>query len=204
MKDIKMTWHDTPEEVHRAMWEPVAIEDNVTYAELCGMTGGGTDAEGNIVEFTFAQEMEAIRQMGVFGFADTMDRHIHAWADPSTPRETVIHMLAHQIGHLTGTPCEDDLQEAMRAASYGAVASMAFSLLPTADGCRNLKSDLTAIEGTVIAADIDPLMGNPSMIIERSNGSSVILLGLTEVECQASAQAFMDGVVLTLSRRPGD
>lgn len=130
MQNIKMTWYDTPQEVHRAMWTPVALEEGMSYEDICETLGGGTDADGNIVEITYEKEMAAIREMGVWGFADTLDRHIHAWADPSTPRETVIYMLAHEIAHLAGTPSEDDVQEELRAESYGAVAAQAFSLLP--------------------------------------------------------------------------
>lgn len=58
--------------------------------------------------------------------------------------------------------------------------------------------NLIEIEGLLVATDVDPMMGKPSLILERPDGSSVILLGLTDAECNAAAQAYMDGVALRL------
>lgn len=68
-----------------------------------------------------------------------------------------------------------------------------------------MTSNRIAIEGLLVVADVDPMMGQPSMILERADGSSVIVLGLTKEECAAAAEEYMSGVVLTLrAMREGD
>lgn len=68
-----------------------------------------------------------------------------------------------------------------------------------------MKTDLMTIAGEVDvvglshAADVDPLIGKPSLILKRPDGSTVVLLGLTEEECKAGAKAFMDPAVIILS-----
>ncbi len=68
-----------------------------------------------------------------------------------------------------------------------------------------MKSDLMIIAGEVDAvglscfADVEPLIGKPSLILKRPDGSTVVLLGLTEEECKAGAKAFMDAATLSLS-----
>lgn len=70
---------------------------------------------------------------------------------------------------------------------------------------EQLHEPLVTIEGEVFtvglssAQDINPLIGSPSVTIQRTDGSSVLVLGLTEEECRAGALAFMDSAVLTLS-----
>lgn len=131
VKQVGITWYPSPEAVHRAYWQPMAESEGMTYEVLIaeGMTCA-FDQFGNMVEMTHDEEMAALRSMGAWGFADTKLRHIHAWAAPETPREQVMRLLAHEIGHLTGEPCKDELQEEFRAETFGAVAAMAFSMLP--------------------------------------------------------------------------
>lgn len=68
-----------------------------------------------------------------------------------------------------------------------------------------MKTDLMTIAGEVdvvglsCAADVEPLIGKPSLILKRTDGSTVALLGLTEEECKAGARAFMDAATLSLS-----
>lgn len=67
-----------------------------------------------------------------------------------------------------------------------------------------MKSNLMTIVGEVDAvglansADVDPLIGKPCLILQRPDGSRVALLGLTEAECKASAQTFLDAATLSL------
>ncbi len=61
-----------------------------------------------------------------------------------------------------------------------------------------MKPNLIEIEGLLVAADVDPMMGQPSPILKRPDDNSVILLGLTDAECNAAAQAYLDGVALRL------
>lgn len=128
-----ITWHPSPEALHRAMWGPIAEAEGMDYEALLAESSGvaAFTATGEEVHVTHEEEMDAIRMMGVWGFSDANAKHIHAWAAPDTPRIKVLHMLAHEIGHLTGTPDEDDLKEEMRAEAFGQVAALAFGLMDT-------------------------------------------------------------------------
>lgn len=103
--ELAITWYPSPEAVHQAMRVPIAKVEGMTHEAL----------------------MAAIRSQGVWGFVDANSRRIHAWASPDAPRETVVHMLAHLIFHMTGTPHDDDLEEEMRAEQFGRVAALAVS-----------------------------------------------------------------------------
>ena len=127
---MSITWYDTPEQVHRAMWEEGAIANGMTYEEMIAeSTIVGEDFEGNEHEVTHEQEMASIRTQGCWAFVDTRVNMIHAWADPEADRELVLHMLAHEIGHITGAEHPDPIQEEMRAEQFGRVAKMAYQLL---------------------------------------------------------------------------
>lgn len=127
---ISIQWHGSPEDVHRLMWEPVAISEGVTYDEMladsicCGET-----EDGQLVEFSHEQELAGMRVQGCWAFADTHANTIHAWAAPDADRVRVLHMLAHEVGHLTGEPNEDPMLEEMRAEQFGRVAAQAFVML---------------------------------------------------------------------------
>ena len=126
-----VTWHPTPEALHRAMWSPAAEAEGMTYeALIADSSTGAFTVDGEEVHVTHEEEMNAIRCMGVWGFCDTNTNQIHAWGAPGTPRLKVMHMLAHEIGHLTGAPDENDLEEEMRAEAFGQVAAIAFGMLP--------------------------------------------------------------------------
>jgi hypothetical protein len=118
---MNVVWHKSAEEVFRAYWGDAIDDDGVT---LCALTG-----DGDPVESSMDEALYAIRQQGVWGFADTEGEVIHAWADGSADPALVIHMLAHEIGHLTGTPNCDDLAEELRADEYGDVAAQAYRML---------------------------------------------------------------------------
>ena len=90
----------------------------------------GEDENGNEIEFTHEQEIAGMRQQGCWAFVDARSNIIHAWADESASREFVLHMLAHEIGHITGDAHTDDFQEEMRAEQFGRVAKAAYGLLP--------------------------------------------------------------------------
>ena len=128
---MSITWYDTPEQVHRAMWEEGAIANGMTYEQMMSeSTCVGEDFAGNEHEVTHEQEMAGIRTQGCWAFVDTRVNMIHAWADPEADRELVLHMLAHEIGHVTGAEHPDPSQEEMRAEQFGRVAKMAASLMP--------------------------------------------------------------------------
>lgn len=128
---IDIVWHDSPESIHRAMWAPVAESEGMTYEELCADCGAIAEClDGEVLELTHEQEMQAILEQGCWGFAEVERGTIHAWAAPHADRGLVLHMLAHEIGHLTGDPHPDGLQEELRAEQFGRVAALAYSLLP--------------------------------------------------------------------------
>ena len=123
------------------MWEEVAVAEGMTYEQLIAESEGEGETEtGETVSFTHKQELAGMRGQGCWAFVDTRNNTIHAWADEATPRELVLHMLAHEIGHITGEPHPDDMQEEMRAEQFGRVAKMAYGLLPA-------RAQLAAIQG---------------------------------------------------------
>lgn len=132
--ELEIRWYSSPEEVHRLMWEPSAIDAGMTYEQMmseCEVCG--EDEHGNEVTIPPGAEFEGMRKQGCWAFIDTLNSCIHAWADESTDPEMVLHMLAHEIGHATGTPESDPLQEEMRAEQFGRVAKLAYQLLKSKD-----------------------------------------------------------------------
>ena len=126
---LTIQWHDTPEAVHRIFWEKAALENGMTYEELIEGTMVGETAHREKVELTYEQEIQAIRDQKCWGCADTDTNQVHVWAAPDVDRTLLIHMLAHEIGHLTGEPHTDDIQEELRAETFGKVAAMAYQML---------------------------------------------------------------------------
>lgn len=129
VKTLNIVWHETPEALQRVYWAEVLREAGVDPSEVADMTVFGQTAAGEEVPMTMDELVEATRAQGMWGFVDTNTRIIHAWADPSTPSEKVIHLLAHEIGHITGTPAGDDIEEEARADAFGLVAVEAFRML---------------------------------------------------------------------------
>lgn len=128
---MSIIWYDSPEEVHRVMWEPLAIAEGMTYDEMMAESEVcGEDEHGNEVVIPPGAEFEGMRAQGCWAFVDTMTNTIHAWAAQDADRGMVLHMLAHEVGHVTGEPHEDPLQEELRAEQFGRVAALAYSLLP--------------------------------------------------------------------------
>lgn len=132
--ELMIRWYSSPEEVHRLMWEPSAIEVGLTYeqmleeGEVCG-----EDEHGNEVVIPAGAEFAGMRKQGCWAFVDTLNDCIHAWADPKANPAMVLHMLAHEIGHATGTPCADPFEEEMRAEQFGRVAKLAYKFLKAKD-----------------------------------------------------------------------
>lgn len=129
LPDLSIQWHDTPEEAHRIFWEKAAIENGLIYEELIEGAMVGETEHREKVDLTYGQEIQAIRDQKCWGCADTETNQIHAWAAPDVDRTLLIHMLAHEIGHLTGEPLPDDIQEELRAETFGKVAAMAYQML---------------------------------------------------------------------------
>ncbi len=119
-----ITWYKTPEEVDAAYWQPTYDDKE----ELYDSEFQCVDDQGNEIELTYEQCIEGIKAQGCWGWVDTEKKVIHAWADESTDPAVVIHMLAHEVGHITGTPCEDHVEEELRAEQFGEVAAEAYRL----------------------------------------------------------------------------
>lgn len=91
--------------------------------------GGETDGGGEI-EIPFAVMAESIRIYGIYGFAEKATNTIHLWIDQAKATdETVIALLGHELGHLCGEQCEDDIEEERRAELFSLVAVESFKLL---------------------------------------------------------------------------
>lgn len=65
----------------------------------------------------------------VYGFArtDRDPREVHFWFGPDATPEQRVALIAHEIGHLIGTPLEDEGAEEDRAETFAAVALMAMT-----------------------------------------------------------------------------
>lgn len=44
--------------------------------------------------------VEAYEEMGIFAFANTLERKVHLWFTPSITRLRLIAVLAHELGHI--------------------------------------------------------------------------------------------------------
>ena len=122
-KPVEVEWHKTPRDVQNAFWLPAAQDAGMTVDELLDDGESvGVDAEGNEVAMTREDTEQAIIDMGLWGFADTKARKIHLWAAAGTDDLRIAELIAHEIGHLTGVPVDDDVQEEMRADQYASVA----------------------------------------------------------------------------------
>lgn len=141
LPELTIQWHDTPEAVHRIFWEKAAIENGLTYEELIeGAMVGETEGRQK-VDLTYEQEIQAIRDQKCWGCADTDTNQIHVWAAPDVDHALLIHMLAHEIGHLTGEPHPDDIQEELRAETFGKVAALAYHMLPSSQDINKVHAD---------------------------------------------------------------
>lgn len=125
---LSIVWHDSPESIYRAMWEQAANEAGVSYEDLIEGSNVGETEDGEVFEFTHEQAIDGMHTQGCWGFVDTKTNTINAWAADDVNAATVIHFLAHEIGHITGDQHDDDMQEEMRAEQFGRVAALAYTL----------------------------------------------------------------------------
>ncbi|PWE13034.1 hypothetical protein [Alcaligenes faecalis] len=173
LPELTIQWHDTPEAVHRIFWEKTAIENGLTYEELIEGAMVGETEERQKVDLTYEQEIQAIRDQKCWGCADTDTNQIHVWAAPDVDRALLIHMLAHEIGHLTGEPHPDDIQEELRAETFGKVAALAYHMLPSSQGTHQVNA-LPSLNDDLIA-----ILGRPNFLcaqladILRSGGQEI-------------------------------
>ncbi|MFM5440148.1 hypothetical protein ACET9K_11905 [Aeromonas enteropelogenes] len=128
--ELSIVWYSDPVDVHRELWRSAAEENGMTVDELLDSSEFmGLDIDGNEISVSNQQAFEGMAEMGCWGWVDTESNTIHAWADKDADPEMVLHMLAHEIGHVTGVPDSDPLQEEMRAEQFGFVAKLALRMM---------------------------------------------------------------------------
>ena len=86
--------------------------------------------EGQEHECSAEDILAGLQVTGCWGFVDKQST-IHFWAKPDADPKTLVHFFAHEIGHRTGTPCEDEVEEERRAETFGEVAAQAFEFMLT-------------------------------------------------------------------------
>jgi hypothetical protein len=126
---MSIIWHESPDDIERAYWAPVAEAEGIPLEELLSADMEGQNEKGDIINITNQQKMEGMLIQGCWGFVDTKTNTIHAWAAPDVQTETLIHMLAHEIGHATGVAHPNALQEEFRAEQFGLAAKLAYCLI---------------------------------------------------------------------------
>jgi hypothetical protein len=91
----------------------------------------GETADGAVVTSNIGAQVVATEKMGYWGFAETWATPpvIHLWVSPGAAPEDVVELIGHELGHITGTPAADDIEEELRAHEYGQVARSAFEAL---------------------------------------------------------------------------
>lgn len=99
--------------------EPISIED------LKGSKIGGLTGSEEEIDLDYGVAREALLEQGYWGWVDK-NKTIHYWCEKEPSFEELIHFFAHEIGHETGTPDQDEFQEEMRAEGYGRTATLAY------------------------------------------------------------------------------
>ena len=105
--------------------EILASYHKCTVSELKESTLGGEDIEGNECEYSIDDAIAGMDITGCWGYVDEQNT-IHFWAKSDVDDKTLVHFFAHEIGHCSGTPCEDYMEEERRAETFGEVAAQAF------------------------------------------------------------------------------
>lgn len=127
---LNIQWHESAESLHQALWGDIATETGSSYRQMMEDTVlMGADASGEEMEISYLQEIDGIKAMKCWGFIDMHAATIHAWAAPDADPAMILHMLAHEVGHATGSPDPDEVEEEMRAEQFGQVAKLAYAML---------------------------------------------------------------------------
>lgn len=122
-KEFSLKRYDNLDEVILAVYQD--DENSLTLEDLKESIITGLDSNEQEVSFDYETQKAGIETQGVWGWIDK-DKVIHYWLGKDLPIEELIHFLAHEIGHETGEPNEDHLQEEMRAEDFGYVATQAY------------------------------------------------------------------------------
>lgn len=103
-----------------------SFQDNkLNLKDLKQSTGFGFDIHGKECEFSYKDQVNAIKTQGYWGWVDE-NKVIHYWIGKKPSLEQLIHFFGHEIGHRTGTLFKSDYKEEMRAEGYGSCATLAY------------------------------------------------------------------------------
>jgi hypothetical protein len=122
----KLIRHEKPEDALLLM---ANCDPDLPVADLSEIGIGGVNETGAEFDVSGEDAIAGIAEQKCWGFCDTKTGEIHAWVAPDCPPETLLEFLGHELGHLTGTPCADELEEEMRANLFGEVAAQAYRLM---------------------------------------------------------------------------
>lgn len=132
IQPLGITWYPTPDAVFYSMWEQAFNAEGIPTSEIADTSVIGVNsATGEDEALSVDEAIQGMKDQGMWGYIDTEARMIHAWADPGTAPGAILHMLAHEVGHITGEPAADEVEEERRADAFGAVAAEAFRLMAT-------------------------------------------------------------------------
>lgn len=120
-KDVRFKRHSTPERIIAAHWKPTGL----TLRDLRKGDFKGASADGNTVRYTLADQIEGMRAMGMWGFADTTRRVVHYWHDGKRSAAELAMLFGHELAHLAHPTKRDSVANEMRCDLYGSIAATA-------------------------------------------------------------------------------
>lgn len=126
MTDLKLLKYEDVECLYLDLYKldnPDITEDDIKNA-----SNEFEDSEGKEYTLTFDEVISNIKKQGFWAHIGTKDKIIRYWIDKDNNLnlKELIGFFAHEIGHVSGTPIEDELKEEMRAEEYSYVASLAY------------------------------------------------------------------------------
>lgn len=138
---MNVAWHDSPEAIHRAFWDPVCQREQVPYEELFSrMTiEAGDNGMGDIVGNTPEQVIKGIRDQGCWAFTDYANRTVHLWDAGTVDQGMLVQMITAEVAHLTPDRWADEQLEELRASQFGAVGNIALQIFNQAMENRSTK-----------------------------------------------------------------
>lgn len=138
---INVAWHDSPETIHRAYWDPVCQREQIPYEELFSrMTlETGANGAGDIVGNTPEQVLSGIRQQGCWAYVNYETRTLNLWVGPTAEQGMVMQMITSELSHLTPDRWNDEQLEELRAEQFGYVGNIALQVFNQAMEYRSAK-----------------------------------------------------------------
>lgn len=123
---MELVKYETPEEIYSAMF-------GIDMSEMEGMTLEGFNLKGDVVITTVEDAIAGIKLQGLFGFAESST--IHYWVDLNVcTDESLLHFIAHEVGHTTQDDDMDELQSEVDAEKFGYVTTKSVELMNSIKG----------------------------------------------------------------------